>query len=136
MEVRRKLRIAFLHDKIDLRVTSKKLTKASSIEINRRPIPLLDIDMKIVSKALSTRLKNLLLSLISSYIHHMLKVQNSILIYDIAEMIDILKLEGFLVAVNIEKASDSVNQCFLISGVERFGFGTRFLKWIKTQLKN
>lgn len=66
----------------------------------------------------------------------MLKVENGRLISDIAEMADTLRLEVFLVTVNIEKASHSVNHCFLISAPERFGFGTEFLKLIKTQLEN
>ena len=66
----------------------------------------------------------------------MLKVENGRLISDIAEMADTLRLEVFLVTVNIEKASHSVNHCFLISAPERFGFGTEFLKLIKAQLEN
>ena len=44
--------------------------------------------------------------------------------------------EGFLVKVDIEKAFDSVNHLFLIAILEKIGFGTEVIEWIKLLLNN
>ena len=49
---------------------------------------------------------------------------------------DVLKLNGMLVTINIQKAFDSVNHQFLILALKRFGFGKMFIKWVKTLLNN
>ena len=47
-----------------------------------------------------------------------------------------LKVNGMLVAVDIQKAFDSVNHQFLALDLKIYGFGKMFLKWIKTLLNN
>ena len=49
-------------------------------------------------------------------------------------MREILNDEGFLVAVDIEKAFDSVNHPFLIAILGRIGFGVEFIEWMKILL--
>ena len=39
-------------------------------------------------------------------------------------------------AIDIEKAFDSLNHFFLISVLKQYGFGDDFIKWIKILLKN
>ena len=58
------------------------------------------------------------------------------IISDIFETTSILQKEGFLVTIDIEKAFDSVYQDFLLTCLERYGFGTKFLSWKKTLPKN
>ena len=43
------------------------------------------------------------------------------MILDILEISNSLALEGFLVTVDIEKAFDSVNHCFLLQILQLFG---------------
>ena len=38
--------------------------------------------------------------------------------------------------VDFEKAFDSVNHCFLIKVLEKYGFEKNFIKWIKILLLN
>ena len=38
--------------------------------------------------------------------------------------------------VDIEKAFDSINHCFLIKVLEKYGFEKDFIKWIKMLLQN
>ena len=38
--------------------------------------------------------------------------------------------------VNIENSFDSINHCFLIKVLEKFGFEKDFIKWIKILLQN
>ena len=58
------------------------------------------------------------------------------MISDILEIAKTLALECFLVTIDIEKAFDSVNHCFLLQILWKFGFGIDFVSWIKTILKN
>ena len=58
------------------------------------------------------------------------------MISDILEIANTLALEGFLVTVDIGKAFDYVNHCFLFQILQKFGFGIDFVSCIKTNLKN
>ena len=58
------------------------------------------------------------------------------MISDILEISNLLALEGFLVTVDIEKAFDSVNHCFLLQVLRKFGLGIDFVSWIQTILDN
>ena len=57
------------------------------------------------------------------------------LISDIIEITKIRKI-GFLVTIDIEKAFDSLDHNFLISTVEKYGFGQNFILWIKILLNH
>ena len=58
------------------------------------------------------------------------------LISDLLQISDTLKLDGLLAAKDIQKAFNSVNHTFLVSTLERYGFGNRFVRWVKFLLKN
>ena len=45
-----------------------------------------------------------------------------------------MKVKGYLVTIDIQKAFDSFDHTFLISALEKFGFGKTFIEWIKTFL--
>ena len=45
-----------------------------------------------------------------------------------------MKVKGYLVTIDIEKYFDSLDHTFLISALEKFGFGKTFIEWIKTFL--
>ena len=96
--------------------------------------------MKIISKVLSTRIKNVLPFLISSnqtaYVKNRFISENGRVISDILEIANTLALESFLATVNIEKAFDSVNHCFLLQILQKFEFGIDFVSWIKMILIN
>ena len=79
-----------------------------------------------VSKVLVKRLKTALPLLIPSYqmayLNSRFISEGERLISDIYEVSDLLKLKGFLLTVNIEKAIDSVNHNFLFKVLENNGF--------------
>ena len=112
----------------------KRLTK------NWRPISLLNVDKKLVSKVLAERLKTLLPSLISSnpttYLNGRLISGGGCLISDIFEISNLLNLKALLVTVDIEKAFDSVNNNFISKVLDNYGFSQDFLKWISVLLQN
>ena len=91
-----------------------------------RPISLFNADIKLFSKVLVKRLKTALPSLIHSdqtaYLNSRFISEGERLISDIYEVSDLLKLKGFLLTVNIEKAIDSVNHNFLFKVLENNGF--------------
>ena len=86
------------------------------------------------------RIKEVLPSLISSnqtaYVDGRIISESGRLISDILEITDLFKLNGILLTIDIEKAFDSVNHAFLISVLEKYGFGKKFLKWINVLLNN
>ena len=100
---------------------------------------MLNVDLKIISKALSDKLKNVLPDLIPS--QHTAYVKNRHigeswrLISDITEIAKIKTIEDFLVTMGIEKAFDSLYHNFLISALEKYGFGKNFISWVKILLK-
>ena len=87
-----------------IKLIEKKNKDKRYIE-NWRPISLLNVDYKILSKALASRLKKILRTLITSqqtaYISNRYIGENGRLISDIIEMTEKLNISGFLVAMDI-----------------------------------
>ena len=98
--------------------------------------------MKISSKVLSTRIKNVLPFLIHSNqkvnqnVKNRLIILNGRLISNILEIAKTFTLEYLLVKVDTEKTFDSVSHCFLLQILQKFRFGIDFVSWIKTILKS
>ena len=45
-------------------------------------------------------------------------------------------LDGILFAADMEKAFDSLERNFIFATVARFGFGQKFIQWVRTFLRN
>ena len=77
---------------------------------------MLNVDLKKISKAFLDKLKNVLPDLISSqqtaYVKSRHIGESGRLISDVIEIAKIKKLDGFLVAMNIEKPFDSLDHDF------------------------
>ena len=105
-----------------------------------RTISLLNVDSKIISKALSEKLKEVLLDLISSrqtaYAKNRHIRESGRLISDITEITEIRNIKGFLVTMDIEKAFDSLDHNFLISTLEKYGLGQNVILRVKILLKD
>ena len=102
---------------------------------NWRPITLLNIDYKLLTKTLGQRLKNVLTSLIHNDQNGFIPGGNiffsahtirDILFYCKKENLDLI-----LLALDYTKAFDSVNFEFIFKTFEIFNFGENFKKWIK-----
>ena len=102
---------------------------------NWRPITLLNVDAKVISKCLANRVKKVILSLISSdqaaYVPDRYIGESVRLTSDLLEYTNIHNLPGILLTIDIEKAFDSVDHIFICSSLKKFGFGTQFIQWIK-----
>ena len=107
---------------------------------NWRPISLLNVDLKIISKALSERLKKVLPLLISpsqtAYVKNRFIGESGRLISDILDVSNIEKLGGYLLTIDIEKAFDSLDHTFLFNVLKKFGFGDDFVDWVKILYNN
>ena len=99
---------------------------------------MLNVDLKIVSKALAKRIKDVLPSIIGSeqtaYVKNRFIGEGGRLISDILEVTDTLNLNGYMVTIDFEKAFDSLNHDFIMQVLVKFGFPEYFLDWIKILL--
>ena len=92
---------------------------------------MLHVDLKIILKSLSEKLKKVLPDLISTqqtaYVKNKHIGESGRLISDIIEIAGLKKLEGFSVTTDIEKAFDLLDYNFLISTLEKYDFGKNFI---------
>jgi len=100
---------------------------------NYRPISLLNVDLKIMTKVLSTRVGNVMGSVVGEgqtlvkgrYIHESVKV-----VLDMMHHLGNSNTKGIILLLDQEKAFDRVSWTYLKKIVEEFGFGPRFLVWL------
>ena len=94
---------------------------------------MLNVDLKIISKALSEKL--VLPDIISS--QQMTYVNNRHIGESRRLISDKNKKNGkILVTMDIKKAFDSLDHNFLISAVEKYGFAKNFISWVNVLLRN
>ena len=92
---------------------------------------MLNVDIKILSKTLAKRLKEVPPCLISAqqtvYVQNRNIGESGRLISDIIEIVNTRQMEGFLVTMDVEKAFNSLDHKFLISVLKKFVFGQNFI---------
>ena len=107
---------------------------------NWRPISLQNVDTKIISNALSERLKNVPSSLISTKQTACIKKrfigEGGRLISDIVDTYDRNNIGGYLVTTDIEKAFDSLDHKFILTVLKKTAFGKNFVSWVEALLNN
>ena len=112
----------------------KKKGRDQRLVKNWRPISLMNVDVKITSKALSFHLKKVISNLINydqtayikgRFIGESIRLIDNILYHTEQENID-----EVLFAADIEKAFDSVEHSFIFAVLKKFGFGDDFIQWI------
>ena len=105
---------------------------------NWRPISLLNIDIKIASKALAMRLKKIINKPIAydqtAYVQGRYIGESIRVIQDLIDFADLGEQEGLILSSDSEKAFDSVDHNFWFSVLRKFGFGPCFIQWVKTLL--
>ena len=101
---------------------------------NWRPITLLNVDYKILAKALGNRINSFLPSLIdedqTGYVKNRLIGNNIRIIEDILMYTKVNKVPGILLAIDFEKAFDSLRWDFLDKCLQTFDFGQNFRSYI------
>ena len=107
---------------------------------NWRPISLINVDAKIGSKAIALRLQTILPSIIhynqSAYVKGRTVFDAIRTIDDVLEYTERYKIDGRMVAIDFQKAFDSVNRNFLYETLFTFGFGPSFIQWVCTFYQN
>ena len=108
----------------------EKKDKDKRLLKNWRPISLINVDVKIISKVMAMRLESILPFLV----HHSQNafIKGSWSIDDILEYAKRNNRTGILVAIDFEKAFDSLNRTFLVKVLQKFNFGIYFSQWIQT----
>jgi len=102
---------------------------------NWRPISLLNLDYKILTKTLTNRLRQVMANLIS--IHQTCAVpersilDNNHLLRSVIDYVNQKELPCGILSLDQEKAFDRVNHKFLFNCLEQYGFGPHFISWIK-----
>ncbi|KAJ9564334.1 hypothetical protein OSB04_000300 [Centaurea solstitialis] len=103
-----------------------------------RPISLIGILYKLISKVLAERLKKVISKVISLEQSAFLKgrsILDGVLIAnEVVEYLKKAKRKGAILKIDFEKAYDSVGWSFLLDALEHMGFGTKWRKWIKSCL--
>ncbi|KAI8521375.1 hypothetical protein Bbelb_011290 [Branchiostoma belcheri] len=103
---------------------------------NKRPISLLNVDYKILSKTMTNRLK----SVVSEVVHTDQSCgipgrtieDSTTLLRDIAAYVDSKNSPCVLIALDQEKAFDRVDHKYLIEVLGRLGFGPTYTSWVET----
>ena len=106
---------------------------------NYRPISLINVDLKILTKALTNRLKKVL----SSIIHFTQtamdgrKIDNTIhMLRDLIQLANNENFESAFIFLDQEKAFDRVNHEFLYKTMKAFGIGPSFIHWVRQIYSN
>ena len=108
---------------------------------NWRPISLINVDAKIGSKAIAMRLQNVLAEIIhfnqNAYVKGRTILDAVRTIDDILEYAERKSINGLLVAIDFQKAFDSVNRNFMVKALSAFNFGpSGLIHWVQTFYKN
>ena len=117
-----------------------KNLEESEFLTNWRPISLLNVDYKIISKCLCNRLRTVISSIVN--IDQTCGVpgrsisDNLHLIRNVLIFADEKELECALLTLDQAKAFDRVSHKFLFKTLHAFGFGPDFIKWIQILYKN
>ena len=107
---------------------------------NWRPISLLNHDFKILTKALSLRIRKVLPDIIhhnqSGYVDGRYIGDSIRLVQDVMEIATIRNLPGMLLFIDFQKAFDTIEFDFILKAFEKFNFGRNIINWIQILYKN
>ncbi|KAF1315557.1 putative Pollike protein, partial [Globisporangium splendens] len=102
---------------------------------NYRPIALIPVDVKVLSKALTYRLQSVVPDLVHTdqkgfvkgrSIHHHVRF-----LADLQDLVTSRDEEAYALFLDFEKAFDRVNWDYMFRVLERMGCGSDFLQWVR-----
>ncbi|MEW8548721.1 MAG: reverse transcriptase family protein, partial [Candidatus Thiodiazotropha sp.] len=107
---------------------------------NWRPISLLNVDYKIITKILAERIKQVLPSIIHSDQKGFVRGRNiceaNRLLQDIIFYTDQNQINSAVIFLDYEKAFDRVEWSWTLNCLRKFNFGTKFTSWINMIFKH
>ncbi|PIK33594.1 pol-like protein [Apostichopus japonicus] len=102
---------------------------------NWRPISLLNVDYKMIAKALAKRITSISKNIISEdqtcCIPGRDISENVLTMQNVIEYVNSYNKPGFILKIDQYKAFDRVDHNYLFEVAEKLGFGPKLLKWIK-----
>ena len=106
----------------------------------QRPISLLNVDTKIMTKVIAARIKEVLPSIIhhnqTGYIKDRYIGETIRSIFDIMDFTLNENISGLMIFIDFHKAFHSLEWDYLYKCLEAFNFGEDFIRWVKTFYKN
>ena len=112
-----------------------KPNKDHTLPSNYRPISLINVDMKIISKALSHRLEKVTPYIIhpdqTGFIKGRQASNNTRRLFNLIQYSSLQQEDTIIATLDAEKAFDKVNWTFLFTTLQKFGFGESFINWIR-----
>ena len=135
-----------LNDAFDYRELSNSQKQAVITLVEKRgkdkrqiknwcPISLITVDAKIASKTLAKQLENVLPNIIhfdqSAFVKGKSILDAIRTIDDVIEHMMNRDISGILVAIEFEKAFDSLNFSFLLRNLQAFNFRPSFIQWVR-----
>ena len=107
---------------------------------NWRPVSVLNVDYKILTKVIALRLEKVLAKIISSsqsgYVKGRYIGESIRLIKDVMDFTKVKNLPGIAVFLDYEKAFDSVEWDFLQKCLQSFNFGPQLRRWVSIFYNN
>ena len=107
---------------------------------NWRPISLTNADYKLLARCLSNRVSNVIDSIISEDQVGYIKGRNvSTTLRTIDDLVEYWNLKdkpGILLALDFQKAFDTISKSFMLTAFKRFGFGPDLQQWVKVLFAN
>ena len=101
---------------------------------------MINVDTKIASKAIATRLQKVLPKIINfnqnAYVKGRTILDAVRTIDDILDYTERYNIKGMLVAIDFQEAFDSVNRGFMFKVLSIFNFGPPLIRWIQIFHKN
>ena len=117
-----------------------KKSKDKTILENLRPISLLNVDYKILTKVIAKRIEKVLPTLINpdqtGYVKGRYIGENVRLIYDLIHYTDEPNQKGIAIFLDFKKAFDSIEWNYLLQTLQFFNFGHDIQNWIKIFYNN
>ncbi|XP_071729333.1 uncharacterized protein [Rutidosis leptorrhynchoides] len=110
-------------------------TNSSKLIDQMHPISLINAPYKIIAKVLANRLKKVISNIISDNQHGFVPSRSLLdgvmLVNEVVHLAKKRKSPILLLKLDFTKAYDSISHEFLFEVLNRLGFGSRFISWIK-----
>ena len=117
-----------------------KKFKDKTILENLRPISLLNVDYKILTKAIAKRVEKVLPDIINvdqtGYVKGRYIGENIRLIQDVIHFTSQMNEKGIAIFLDFKKAFDMIEWTYLNAALELFNFGPDIVSWIKIVYKD
>lgn len=134
-EIKRNKELSDLQKRGAIRISFKKGNRDDLK--NYRPITLLNVDMKVISRALALRLSKVIGTIVDSCQKALPGRQISENIHVVQDLINLINKKNECAAFlfyDQEKAFDRMSHTFIIKSLQSFGFGDNFIDWVKILL--